>query len=874
MYPMLIHERLDLSSLTAWSIFLLCSLVASSPASAQISPDGTVLTNVSESDDVLEITGGAEAGSNLFHSFQEFSVPTGKEAFFNNAANITNIISRVTGGSVSNIDGLIRANGSANLFLLNPNGIIFGSNAALNIDGSFYATTGDSVLFEDNTEFSATNPQTPLLTVSVPLGLQIDSEAGSIINRSINNRSVTNDDSNEIVGLQVQPSKNLMLIGGDINLEEGNLTAPGGRVELGGLSEAGTVKLNENGSLSFPQNVARANVFLDNGAEVYVRAGGGGSIAVNSQNFSLMEESNLLAGIKEGLGSTQSQAGDIDVNATGTVSLADGSQLSNSVREEAKGKGGDVNITTGSLFLNNGSRVSTNTQEKAEGDAGNIAIKARMLSLTNVFTSKKGNTSDTLATLLTAKTSGQGDAGDIVIRVDESVILDGNSRIESVVDETGIGQGGNIDIQARSLKLANGAELFASTFGQGNAGNIRVNTTDSVILSGTAPSILNDTTSDEPLPGGFSSGFLTATESDKQRVAARGQGGNIDVTTQNLSLLDGAVLSARSRTDFSGGDITVNAETLELTGGGQILTTAFSKGDAGDINLNADNINISGSDSTFADRLNSVTEKFDQEQAELAIDPVSPDSGVFANTTSDATGKAGTINIAVRESLETDGGNISTSAAQSSGGAINITAGDIRLNGDSDISTNVRQGSGGGGNIKLTADSIVAFDDSDIFAFASQGTGGNINLDTPAFFGEDYQPSSPNIDPDSLDANNRVDLNASGAVFGIITIPDVSFIQNSLTDLPQNFINTDSLISSSCIARRGRETGSFTVTGNDSLPMRSGVASDSSYPTGTVQTIPSSNNDRSWKKGDPIIEPTGVYRLPNGELVMSRECSQ
>jgi large exoprotein involved in heme utilization and adhesion len=183
----------------------------------------------------------------------------------------------------------------------------------------------------------------------------------------------------------------------------------------------------------------------------------------------------------------------------------------------------------------------------------------------------------------------------------------------------------------------------------------------------------------------------------------------------------------------------------------------------------------------------------------------------------------------------------------------------------------------------LTADSILAFDDSDIVTFAQSGSGGDINLETPAFFGDNYQDSSSISNPLSLNGNNRVDINATGEFNGIITVPDVSFIQNSLTDLPQNFINTDNLISSSCITRRGEKTGSFTVTGNDSLPERSGAASNSPYPTGMVETIPSENVDsdrlstpseESWKKGDPIIEPTGVYRLPNGELIMSRECSQ
>ena len=95
-------------------------------AVAQVTSDNTTNTQVDINENVAEITGGETRGDNLFHSFQDFSVTTGNEAFFNNADSIGNIFSRVTGGNISNIDGAIRANGSANLFLINPAGILFG----------------------------------------------------------------------------------------------------------------------------------------------------------------------------------------------------------------------------------------------------------------------------------------------------------------------------------------------------------------------------------------------------------------------------------------------------------------------------------------------------------------------------------------------------------------------------------------------------------------------------------------------------------------------------------------------------------------------------------------------------------------------------
>ena len=139
---------------------------------AQVIEDGTLSTEVTtDNNSDFTVNAGEQRGNNLFHSFAEFSIPNNGSVFFDNGLSIQNIITRVTGSSISNIDGLIQSNGTANLFLINPNGIIFGENARLNIGGSFVGTTAESLVFEDNTEFSTNlNNSDPLLTVSVPLG--------------------------------------------------------------------------------------------------------------------------------------------------------------------------------------------------------------------------------------------------------------------------------------------------------------------------------------------------------------------------------------------------------------------------------------------------------------------------------------------------------------------------------------------------------------------------------------------------------------------------------------------------------------------------------------------------------------------------------
>lgn len=197
-----------------WWIF--CWILSGAqPVAAQIVPDDTLpvgeRSQVSGNPD-FQIDGGAQRGTSLFHSFSQFSVPTEGSASFNNAADVQNIFSRVTGNSASNIDGLLRANGTANLFLLNPNGILFGLNASLDVGGSFFASTADRLQFENGFAFSASNPQTlPLLTVNVPIGLQYASNPGSV--------------QVQDAGLRVASGQTLALLGGTVSVNGGQLLA-------------------------------------------------------------------------------------------------------------------------------------------------------------------------------------------------------------------------------------------------------------------------------------------------------------------------------------------------------------------------------------------------------------------------------------------------------------------------------------------------------------------------------------------------------------------------------------------------------------------------------------------------------------------------
>jgi large exoprotein involved in heme utilization and adhesion len=318
---------------------------------------------------------------------------------------------------------------------------------------------------------------------------------------------------------------------------------------------------------------------------------------------------------------------------------------------------------------------------------------------------------------LSTRTLGQGAAGSIFLQINDSVSAADSSRIRSTVNSSATGNGGNIEIQARRLSLTDGATLQAITYGTGNAGNIMVKASDSINISGVSPTRID---SDGYVDGGYSSGLFTSAEVE----SPRGRGGNIEVTTNALQLSDGAVLTARTFNADSGGNITVNVNTLELTGGGQLLTTTYSSGRAGNITVNAaESVTLSGSDPTYFDRL--------AQFGRLVVDNDGPTSALSAQ--SQGAGDAGNVTVTAGQLRIEDGAKIAVSGEQSgNAGNLGVTAGSIFLDKQGELIASTA--SGEGGNIKLQAQDLLLVRRNSQISTNAGGTGNGGNIDINSQF--------------------------------------------------------------------------------------------------------------------------------------------
>ncbi|MFB2897433.1 filamentous hemagglutinin N-terminal domain-containing protein [Aerosakkonemataceae cyanobacterium BLCC-F50] len=632
--------------------------------------------------------------------------------------------------------------------------------------------------------------------------------------------------------------------GGDINIEARSVALMDGAQLLTRVysdGDGGNLRLNASEFLELSGNSARGNPSTisvgvgretnDNTGEGSPEATGlGGKLNIFTRRLTLQDGSQILA-ITHGTGN----AGNLTINASELVTLVGQTQngipstISTQVRRGSAGNAGDLSIVTGQLVIRDGGKIDSATF--GSGNSGNLSVEASE-SVELIGTSVDGETPSSLSTSVgrqeatgnagtlkidtgrliiqhgaqvQATTFGVGDGGNLEVNATDSVEVTGTGgrRSRSIlvtgVAPTAVGQGGNLQIITRSLFVTNGGRITSSTAGQGDAGNININAHNRLSLDG------------------LSSGLGSAGIFSNVVSGAQGNGGNIRITTGELSVTDSARISSSSESSgWKAGNIQVSANSIRLNRG---TLSSDTSGGQGNIELRSPSITLRQG----------------------------------SKITTNATGGESGGNIDVRTS--------SLILRQGSG---------VTTNGEGSANANEIKG----GNITINTDVLVALENSDITANSNNSFGGQVIVNAQAIFGtQSRDEQTPESD---ITAKGR-DSSLSGTVQ--INSPEID-PSSGLINLPENVVDTSRLVAKGCIAKR-QETGTFYITGTGGLPTRPGDAIVSPYSTGSVRSLSSTNITNNnltelpaseSQLNDPIIEAQGAYKLENGQVVLGFPC--
>ncbi len=863
---------------------------------AQIVPDGTLPTVVQQLQNMRKITGGERVGNNLFHSFEEFSIPAGTEAIFENAADIQNIFTRITGNEASFIDGLLQTAGGANFFLVNPNGIVFGENAQLDVGGSFIATTADRVEFADGKTFAARGNQKPILTWNAPIGLGLDGNNGSItVNGNSHQIKAPSGirpllvDNTEFSGISVNPGKTLALIGGDVTFNGGKINVSSGRIEIGSVDTGNVTISPTDNYLNFDySNTTGKEISLTNQALVYAteqKDFNGESpelaIAVTGENVTLSNGSYIL------LQNENATLGNLRVNANNALTITApsedatipsliGTQASGSVRgSKIELFGNNITIKNGvSIGANNYGSESTsgieiNATEKIilQGErpqTGNVIIGSGAFG-----TGKGGNTIVSTPSLsligaagLTSPALGSGSGGNVTVKA-ETITLEGNSTSNPFISSPSFrqGNGGSITVETSQLTITNGGTINSSALATGNAGNITINAAESIEIIGK-----NDQTtrlqSSVTLTSEAGRKFLGIPEIPEAKA------GDITITTPVLKLSNGAFIGVENQGIGDGGKVTINADNLIVEDTGRI-TAAAESGIGGNIELNTQNLNISN------DSQITTTAGGNENGGNITINT----SNLTAKknnqiTTSSFEGDGGNIKIDAADSISlNDQDEIAATSESGNGGNITLNTDQLQLQNNSSISASAGA-EGNGGNIDITADTIVALKDSDITATAFKGNGGNITITADGILGIEERKATPDNGTSDIDASSEFGEDGTVVITNpqtVIQDPIIAVREIDSTD-PRDKSNNDCWNGN--FDRRKRRLVYVGRGGFSPDPEDFNDGTDH-YITAPGFVAPEPEPEDwdipAWQEGDPLIEANAVRVDSNGEVYLVAE---
>jgi len=537
-------------------------LVASVHLSAAVIPDSSVETQVTGQTDFM-ITHGRQEGINLFHSFNQFSIADHESATFIKDGirapnDIRNILARVTGINKSEIFGSLNSDFDADLYLMNPNGIIFGEKAKLNVLGSFHATTAYYLRFikEDgkNAFFSANLSDGSSFISAAPAAFGfLDNNIGEI---TIKGEEVLIEA--EEVRLEVPKKATLSFIGGDINIKDRILYAPSGRINLAAVASGGEVKLTPNDLVIDPdQKTGKINITR--------------SSAKNKLTVFQKGKRRIPIGENEDGEPIYASYANIDVSNyhgttnAGQIFIRGGQFLAEKARifadvyeladvyengkESQETTNASINIAMDG-YINFQNRTVIATNSDTETESGDITITAENLTFqqTKEFDDESGDYLNDYLGLISTDSFGPGTAGDINIELTGSLDLSPGGILSSA-RSYGRGNGGNIHIEAKEVILQNDGMIAVETFGD-NAGNITIIATDNIEIA--------------------NYGIISAAAN----ISSIGDAGNIDLITSELILTERGVINNRSAGKGNAGSITITANIASLIGMSDITTEA------------------------------------------------------------------------------------------------------------------------------------------------------------------------------------------------------------------------------------------------------------------------------------------------------------
>jgi filamentous hemagglutinin family protein len=532
---------------------LILYLLTITTAYAQIVFDGTLgpVESLTGPDVVIEAEMGQQMGPNLFHSFKDFNINADKTATFQGPNVIQRVISRVTGGNVSYINGTLRSTmPKADMYFINPAGIIFGPSAFLDIPGSLYITTADYLRLGDNGRFDATEPANSILTVAPPAAFGfLDNTIGRIeIQDNV---------------LNTQEGKTLTLVGGNINIENGHLVSFGGKIHLASFASQGEVPLNIT---PLPDNlftklgkimITDSDNQNRNIANIDASGFGGGQIFIQAGQL-ILDNGYIFAdtnGEQDGQG--------ITIEVTNDVNLKNGALITTNTFLNATGHAGNISLRANQIHLEAGSQINSSSLDTAEGSAGDITITAtEKLSLHGV------NTNTGLSSAIFSDTISQSEkshGGNIHITTDELVM---EELAEIRAKTVGFGNAGDILVTAGRMVLKGGSQIIAGTGdtehlqGSGQGGDLTLNIAESVLIEGFI----------QPRYSGFVSNTFT-----------QGNGGTIQLSTPQLTIQNDGAIQTASRGFGDAGNILLTINNLALHD--SVITTQAEKAAGGEMTI-------------------------------------------------------------------------------------------------------------------------------------------------------------------------------------------------------------------------------------------------------------------------------------------------